>query len=219
MKKNIIFLFCCLWGTTAGFCLDTDISPKMSDQTFQKEISTLAMDPHLVEARSTPNGAMVYILDLEMGCLPITYEYIASAGGTVMSSGRGESPQGSFYVSCPTPNFTLHVSGSCKDGHSFYETVSLGQAVPNCGLEFTTMSLSSSGGGATLTFEVSSTKMNPSGYAIYQNGIKQSEGTINPSNGSAWIPFGTTTSNIQVRIYGDKCMCANKTDHYVSYNF
>ena len=174
---------------------------------------------HLVHITSAPGGAMVYLQDLLLYCLPVTYEYHAFAFGLEMSSGEGTSSYPSFFVECPTPNFTLHISGSCKNGHSFNETVSVGQVVQNCGLEFTEISLSSAGGYATLIFTPSTTKMNPCSYAIYQNGVKQSEGDINPQGGTARIPFGTTTSNIEVRIYGDKCMCANKTDHYYSQTF
>lgn len=219
MKKNLAFLMVCLLTVSAGRSLATDMTETNNTQETAAPRNTC---PHSFVITPTPGGASITITDPwpDKACYPISYTYDVWAYGLIMNSGSGSTGMPGFNIETTyASSYRLEIHGTCSKGAHFFQIFQVGENPSKCGLEFTEMSLSSAGGYATLIFTPSSTKMNPCGYAIYQNGIKQSEGQINPNGGTVRIPFGTTTSGIEVRIYGDKCMCPNRSEHYYSQTF
>ena len=208
----------CLLTVSAGWSYGTDVPETNSTPEIAAPRNTCL---HSFVITPSPGGVNITVTGFNpLVCNSISYTYDVWAYGLIMNSGSGSTNMPEFNIETTyASSYRLEIHGTCSKGAHFFQIFQVGENPSKCGLEFTEMSLSSAGGYATLIFTPSSTKMNPCGYAIYQNGIKQSEGQINPNGGTARIPFGTTTSGIEVRIYGDKCMCPNRSEHYYSQTF
>ena len=225
MKKNLAFLMVCLLTVSAGRSLATDMTETNSTPETAAPRNTCL---HSFVITPTPGGASITItggttvgIPTDESCYPIEYTYEVWAYGLVHKTGEGSTSGPGFGIETTyMSNYQLHLHGVCRNGARFFQIFEVGDYTSDCGKEFTNITLIRQSNGVIIDYLTQSPAhplMNPSEYAIYKNGIKMSGGNI--SNNRTFIPFGDVTGDFEVRIYGDKCACPNKVNHYYSETF